>query len=323
MLRKVFIKIVLFLSIVSLVSCKGIEFENQKSAKAEEFSRGEAMIYVAEEKNKYENKFGTDLWLLKSGDGNLYFKDYILSVTKGLIEKIMILKLAADDLNIIISTADNEKLKLASSEYYASLSLEDMDYICCSEQDVYNAFKDFHTARLVIDNLSKNANAELSISEAKVIRVQYIIFDDEESAKKTAEDLKAKGANFAYFAKTRSKSTDIEMIIKRGDEMSIRFPELFYLSAGQTSDVLKFRNNYYLFKCVDDYLVKETEERRLEVLRATKNDEFNINFKKYEDEYIIRSNSSYWRDIDLQKGYGCKINKFEDIYYSYFPKSIK
>lgn len=316
-------KIILVLVATSLFSCKGIEFENQKIAKAEEFSRAEAMIFVAEEKNKYENKFGYSLWNLKSGDGSLYFKDYIVSITKGFIEKLMVLKLTAEDLNIIISNVDNEKIDNASKEYFNSLSQGDLDYIGCSEEDVKKAFTDYHTARLVIDNLSKNASTELSISEAKVIRVQYIVFDDRESAVKTAEELTKRGANFSYFAKSRSKETEIEMIIKRGDETSTRFPELFYLSDGQVSEVIQFKNRFYLFKCVEDYLVDETEKRRLEVLRSMKNSEFDEKFKKYEETYNIRSNSSYWREIDLQEGRDCTIDKFEDIYYKFFPKTIK
>ena len=313
-------KIILVLVATSLFSCKGIEFENQKIAKAEEFSRAEAMIFVAEEKNKYENKFGYSLWNLKSGDGSLYFKDYIVSITKGFIEKLMVLKLTAEDLNIIISNVDNEKIDNASKEYFNSLSQGDLDYIGCSEEDVKKAFTDYHTARLVIDNLSKNASTELSISEAKVIRVQYIVFDDRESAVKTAEELTKRGANFSYFAKSRSKETEIEMIIKRGDETSTRFPELFYLSDGQVSEVIQFKNRFYLFKCVEDYLVDETEKRRLEVLRSMKNSEFD---EKFEETYNIRSNSSYWREIDLQEGRDCTIDKFEDIYYKFFPKTIK
>ena len=322
-MNRFFKNIILIVVVLSLFSCKGIEFENQKIAKAEEFSRAESMIFVAEEKNRYENKFGNALWNLKSGDGSLFFKDYIVSITKAFVEKLMVLKLTASDLNIVISSTDSDKIAKASEEYYNSLSFGDKNYIGCNEDDVLKAFTDYHVARLVVDNLSKNASTELSISEAKVIRVQYIVFDDKESADKTAVEVKNKGANFAYFAKTRSKETEIEMIIKRGDETSTRFPELFYMSDGQVSEVIQFKNKYYLFKCVEDYLVDETENRRLEVLRSMKNSEFNEKFEKYAEMYKIRSNSSYWREIDLQEGSDCTIDKFEDIYYKYFPKTIK
>ena len=82
--------IILCLVVSILVSCKGIEFENQKIAKAEEFTKSQSMIFVAEEKNRYENKFGPALWNLKSGDGSLYFKDYMVYITKSFVEKIII-----------------------------------------------------------------------------------------------------------------------------------------------------------------------------------------------------------------------------------------
>ena len=322
-IKKIAIIVINIVLVFQITSCKGIEFENQKIAKAEELSKGEAMIFVAEEKNKYDNRFGKEIWDLKSGDGSLYFRDYIVSITKSFVEKLMVLKLTATDLNIVLSVADEDKIKNASNEYYNSLSYSDIEFINCDAEDVYNAFKDYHIARLVVDNLSKKASTELSVSEAKVIKVQYMVFEDKETADDIIEQLKAKGANFAYFAKTRSLDTEIEMIIKRGDEISTRFPELFYMSAGQRSGVLQFKNRYYIFKCVDDYLEDETEERRLEVLKVMKNNEFKENFKKYEEQYIIRSNSAYWKTIDLKDGLKCEINKFDDIYYSYFPKTIK
>ncbi len=322
-MKKIFIILLNILLILSILSCKGIEFENQKIAKAEEFSKGEAMIFVAEEKNKYENRFGEEIWDLKSGDGNLYFRDYVVSITKSFIEKLMTLKLTATDLNILLSSADEEKIKHASDEYFQSLTYKDLEFINCDENDVYNAYKDYHTARLVIDNLSKNASPELSVSEAKVIKVQYIVFEQKETAEKLIEQLKAKGANFAYFAKTRSLDTEIEMIIKRGDELSTRFPELFYMNTGQTSDVLQFKNKYYIFKCVDDYLEDETEIRRIELLKVMKNNEFKENFKKYDEQYNIKSNSTYWKSINLKEGLECDAENFETIYYKYFPKNIK
>lgn len=322
-MKKIIIVFLNLLLVFSILSCKGIEFENQKIAKAEEFSKGEAMIFVVEEKNKYENRFSESLWDLKSGDGNLYFRDYVVSITKSFIEKLMTLKLTAIDLNIILSTADEEKLRLASEDYLNSLTSKDLNFIKCDESDIYNAFKDYHTARLVIDNLSKNASTELSVSEAKVIKVQYMVFEKKETAEKLIEQLKAKGANFAYYAKTRSLDTEIEMIIKRGDELSTRFPELFYMNKGQTSGVLQFKNRYYIFKCVDDYLEDETEERRIEVLKVMKNNEFKENFKKYDEQYNIKSNSTYWKNINLKDGLDCDVENFEIIYYKYFPKNIR
>ena len=308
---------------VNLFSCKGIEFENQKVANAKELQLGEVMVFVAEEKNKYENKFNSQVWSLKNGDGTTYFKDYVVYTVKKFVEKIMKLKLTAADLNVVVSPKDDEILKEASREYFAALTFGDLEFMGCNEDDVYNAFKDYHIARLVVDNLSKNASTEISISEAKVISVQYIVLNDRELAYKTAEDVRAKGASFAYFAKTRSVDTNINMLIKRGDEYSVRFPELFYMTSGQISEVFPYRNQYYIFRCVSDYLPDETENRRLEILRSMKNNEFEENFERFEEKYRVKSNSSYWKEIDLSLGADCSINQFEDIYYKYFPKKIR
>ncbi|MDO5850830.1 MAG: hypothetical protein Q4P14_06390, partial [Methanobacteriaceae archaeon] len=95
------------------------------------------------------------------------------------------------------------------------------------------------------------------------------------------------------------------------------------LSSGKVSETLFNQNKYYIFKCIDDYIEDETEKRRIEILKTMKTDEFNNNFAKYEKDLPIKSNSTYWRNIDLAKGGYCKVDNFETIYYKYFPKEIK
>lgn len=321
-MKRVYFTIYIFVVLI-LSSCSGIKFKNQKVAEAAEFTKGEAMIFVTQEKNKYENKFGHDIWRLRSGDGKILFKDYVVNNVKEFVERIMKLKLISNELNVAIGTRDMEILEKVSNEYYDNLSVSDIEYMEVVFDDVFNAYKDYHLSRLVVDRLSMNATSELSISEAKVIKVEYIVFDDKDLAYETAEKLKAKGANFSYFAKTRSKDSEIEMIVKRGDEISIRFPEIFYLSTGKVSDVLSTANKYYIFKCVNDYMVEETEIRRIEILKSLKTSEFNNNFKEYDDKYLIKSNSNYWNNIDLSEGINSKVSNFEEIYYKNFPKSIK
>lgn len=313
--------IILFL-IFSLTSCKGVEIENKKIARAKELTKGEVMVFVAEEKNKYESRFGKDVWILRSGDGSLLFKNYVVDTVKSFVEKMMKLKIVADELNIVIGNSDIDKLTKAANEYYDKLSNDDLKFMNLEFTDVANAFIDYHISRLTIDNLSKNAERELSISEAKVIRVQYMVLDTKEDAEDLQEKLKVKGASFSYYAKSRSVDTNIEMIVKRGDEMSTRFPEVFYLSNGMVSETLTDQNKYYIFKCIDDYMENETEDRRIEILKTMKTEEFEKNFAKYEEELPIKSNSSYWRDIDLAQGKNCTVNNFEEIYYKYFPKEI-
>lgn len=322
-IKKISLILLVILTVGILTSCKGIEFENQKLVTAKELPRGEAMIFVAEEKNKYANRFNSQIWNLKSGDGSQFFKDYVVHTVKKFVEKIMLLKLIANDLNVIVSPKDDELIENAAIEYKTMLSTADIEFIGCSDEDIYNAFRDYHLSRLVIDNLSKNASSEISISEAKVIDVQYIVLNDIELARKTAEDVRAKGASFSYFAKTRSLDTNIEMLIKRGDENSIKFPELFYISKGQISDILVYRDKYYIFKCISDYIPEETEKRRLEILKSMKNNEFEVNFQRFDDKYRVFSNSSYWKEIDLSAGDDSDITEFENIYYKYFPKKIK
>ena len=311
--------IVIIMSIL-LSSCKGIEFEDSSFSHAVELTRGEAMILIADEKNNYENKFGHEVWSLKSGDGRQDFKSYVVLKVKEFVEDIMLYNLVAKDLGVDITDGEKNTLKDASEDYFNSLTDGDKSFIGASIDDVYNLFSKYRIANLLVGEFTKNDDIELSISETKVILVQYIVFEDKETAESIKERLKQKNANFSYFAKTYTKDEDnnIDMIVKRGDETSIRFPEIFFLADGEVSDVLSYRGRYYIFKCIDDYLENETEERRMEILEKIRRDGFNNTFKNYESMYNVKSSSDYWNNIDLSKGNNCTVMNFYKTYNKYF-----
>ena len=320
-MRSFFKRIVsLIIIILLLTSCKGIEFEDSSFSHAVELTRGEAMILIADEKNNYENKFGHEVWQLRSGDGRQDFKNYVVLKVKEFVEDIMLYNLVAKDLGVDISDNDKKTLMEAAEDYYNNLTDGDKSFIGADLNDVYNILSKYRIANLLVGEFTKNDDIELSISETKVILVQYIEFEDKETAESIKEKLKVKNANFLYYAKTYTKDEDnnIDMVVKRGDETSIRFPEIFFLADGEISDVLNYRGRYYIFKCIDDYLEKETEDRRIEILEKIRRDGFNNAFKNYESMYNVKSSSDYWNSIDLSKGENCTVMNFYKTYNKYF-----
>ena len=314
--------ILILVLMITLSSCKGIEFEDSSFSHATELTKGEAMILIADEKNNYENKFGHEVWKLKSGDGRQDFKSYVVIKVKEFVEDIMLYNLVAKDLGVDISDEEMKTIREASDEYYNNLTIGDKKFIEATYDDVVNLFTKFRIANLLVAEFTKNEDIELSISETKVISVQYIEFEDKESAETIKEKLNQKNANFSYYAKTYTKdeNNNIDMIVKRGDEISIRFPEIFFLADGEVSDVLSYRGRYYIFKCINDYLEEETENRRVEILDKLRSDGFNENFKSYKNLYNVKSAADYWNNIDLSNGEDCKVMNFYKTYNEYFKQ---
>ena len=319
-MKKTFFKkfILLVLIVILTTSCSGVKISDTNYVLVPEFSRGMSMILVAEEKNKFESNFGSDVWKIKSGSGDSNFKDYIVGCVKAYVEKLMTLKLFADFFNITLSTRDREWINNAANDYYQSLTEMDLEYIECSLEDIKNLYGIYRLANLAIDSMTRNSDVELSISESKVVSVEYMILSSEERAREIKELLNLRGSSFAYYASSNSEDTNINMIIKRGDKMSSIFPEVFYLATGDVSDVLTYQNKYYLFKCTNDYMEKETLVRKQEILKDLKNKEFNQQFVVFQEKNSVRSNASYWSSIDLSLGVGCRVQKFYEIYDKYF-----
>ena len=319
--KKIFkIFILLYLLSIVLFSCKGIQIQNSKQASIEEFSRGQVMIFVKEEKNKYETAFGKEVWNIKSEKGNQTYKDYVLSNIKKYVESLVVLNIYANENGLTISSQDINKISEATTEYYDNLTDDDIKYMQCSKEDIEQMFIDYRLASLSIDQMTKNSNIELSISETKVIETNYIVVDDYETATKILDGIKGKGANFNYYANayTKSENKNIEMIISRGDDMSVIFPEVFYLASGEVSDILEYQNRYYIFKCISDYKEKESKERRAKILSLLKNKEFNEQYLNYYESNKVLLGATYWKDIDLSYDGFVSDVSFYDIYVKYF-----
>lgn len=317
------IKLIFILLIASILftSCKSVKIASAVTTSMQEFSEEKSMILVAEEKNKYESRYGSDIWKLKSGDGLQNFSDLIVSNVKKYIESIITINLIGDKYNVVINNEDKEKIEELANEYFDNLTQGDINYINCDIDDVRELYSDFHKARLTIDHVTKNANIELSISESKVIKVQYIVFDDEATAIAVASKSEVKNSNFAYFAKQYTKSKDsIERIVMRGDDFSKPFPEIFYLGTGQKSKVLRHEDKYYLFKCIDDYMVDETTARKEEILKQLKENAFYKEYDKFASENPVKLKSDFWKGINLSEGADSTTNRFYDLYYKYFPR---
>lgn len=312
--------LILSFCVFLLFSCKGIEVTGTVYVSAPEFSREMSMMLIVEEKNKYEEMFGQDIWKIKSGKGDVFFKDYVVSNVKKFVEKLMALNLLASERGVYLSNKDKELVNEAANEYMNSLTNEDIEYIGCDIEDVVNMYSNYKIANTVIDDMTKNSNVELSISEAKVIKVNYMTLPTEEKAKEIRELLNVRGASFEYYANSYGEESGIDLIIKRGDNLSSIFPEVFYLATGQVSDVLYYQNKYYLFKCTSDYLEKETNDRKKEILVDLKNKEFDEQFDTFTEQHDVKSNATYWNEIDLSEGVNCKVRIFYTIYDKYFSE---
>ena len=320
MIRNNIFKILLAMIILSLCSCRGIQIQNSKQASMEEFSKGQVMIFVKEEKNKYENAFGKDVWDIKSDKGNQTYKDYVLSNVKKYVESLMVLNLYTQYNGISLSTQDMENIVNATNEYYQSLSDNDLYYMECTKDDIEQMFIDYRLATLAIDEMTKNSDIELSISETKVIETNYLVVNDKETAEKILEGIKGKGANFNYYANTYTveDNKNTNMVISRGDDMSVIFPEVFYLASGEVSEILEYQNRYYIFKCVSDYKEKESKDRRVKILSLLKNKEFNEQYLNFYESNRVMLGSTYWNEIDMSYGEGLSTVSFYDIFDKYF-----
>ena len=171
-LRLRFAAAVLLLTALLLSSCRGVELEN-KIVQVEGYTRPQAMILLANERNRYQDLYTPVIWEAKSADGTGFDRQLIDSV-KSFAEQLRLICMMAEERNFSLSSTERDLIRQMSERYYGSLSSADRNYIGCSEEDVRTLYTDYFTAVRLIQSFTGDVSSEISDSEVKVIRIQLL-----------------------------------------------------------------------------------------------------------------------------------------------------
>ena len=84
------------LTMLGLGGCKGMELEN-KTEMVEEYTEPQAMILIANERNRYEEIYSDKIWSVKVGDEESGFDKLTVQNVKDFMEELELLNLLAAD----------------------------------------------------------------------------------------------------------------------------------------------------------------------------------------------------------------------------------
>ena len=92
---------VILLAALFLSSCKGLELEN-KTEQIEEYTRVQAMIIIANERNRYENAYSSEVWKITVDDNDSSFDKLMIQNVKQYLEKIKLLCMLAEERGVVL-----------------------------------------------------------------------------------------------------------------------------------------------------------------------------------------------------------------------------
>lgn len=298
---------------LGLVGCRGMKLEN-KTEIIDEYTEPQAMILVANERNRYENVYSDKVWSVQVGNEGIGFDKLTIQNVKNFMEEIKLLNMLAADRGISVNSTEREMIRRVTDEYMSTLSEGDLSYIGCDRNDVQTLYTDYYTAEKLIISITETVDTEISDSEVKVIKIAEIATRDLKKAKAILKRIKIDGESFSSMASRYTEIDTIEQTLMRSNAPDLIERTAFSLEEGQTSNILAEGDMYYIINCVDGYAESETLERKERLSKALNTKAVREILDPYRAEHNIKFVNRFWNDMDFSEPSGSSVSNFFDVY---------
>lgn len=261
------------------------------------YTDAQTMLIVATERNRYEDIYTDQIWQVQVDDEGNTFQNYLLNEIRTFLKELKTMNLLADEYEISLTAQEQEQLNELTDRFCESMTEADWAYTGADREDVYAMYQAYHRANLLIDEVTKNTNLEISDSEAKVITVQEIQVGDRDTAAAVHEQVSAERADFMAIAKTVSENPEIEKSVGRGERPASYEQTVFSLETGEISPVLESEGRFYIVKCVKAFDEDAILERKEKMALQRKNQAFRAVYETFADEHEVEIGGSFWDTI--------------------------
>lgn len=219
------------------------------------------LLIVSSERRRTEDLYTEQVWSTPVDSEGRTYEDAFGARMKEFFIELEAMNCMAEAQDLKIQGEERRLLDDAAGSFYdasvAGSSLAEQ----LSKEDTADLFRIYALALSERAAMMSDRRAEVSESEAKVIRVQQIITDDAAAAEKAFERAQT-GADFYALAQTYSRNHAIQVRLTRGELPKEAEDAAFALNEGDLSGIVQSGGLYYIFKCIDAYDEKETALRR-------------------------------------------------------------
>lgn len=311
--------VLVLLTVLLLSACSGIELEN-KTEQVEGYTEEQAMILIANERNRYQNAYTKAIWDVEVGEQHTKFERLLVQNVKQFMEQMRLICMLAKERGVTVSSQERDALRQLSDTWISGLSEEDKRYIGCSRDDVQRVYTDYFLANKFAAQLTAQNKSEISDSQAKVIRVQQIVTSSLPKAKAVLKLVKIDKADFGSTAARYSETEETERELSRSGEDTLYERTAFALDEGEISNIVASDGLYYIIKCTDGYDEEATKARKNRLQKAIDQKTFQAVFAPYKEERNIRFSERFWNSIDLKEEPDSKTDNFFELYEAAFPE---
>lgn len=277
-------------------------------------SLSEAEIYLVNQKNQYENVYGIEMW--NHDFGEMTIEEYLKNQVVSQLAQVKSMVLLAHEREITLDEEEISQAAQAAEEYFSSLSQEETDLLKTSQEEIQQMYEDYCLAYKAYDQVTADAEVEISDDAARIIQLQQIFVSD----RNLADELKRKldnGEDFDHLASTYSTASPVTVKVGRGEKSEVYEQAAFELDNGGISDVFEADDGYYILKCLNTYVEDASEENKIKIAQTQKSERFRSIYAELMEDTLSEFQDHLWKNVSFADFEDVKTDSFFTVYQKY------
>ena len=292
----------IFLLCLFLTACGT---RNSGNASEEEYVRcstEQMLLLVASERKQTEDLYTDRIWEVKTGaSGRRYEEAFYDEMQRFFVELTAMNGIAAER-GVKLDAGEKKALSLAAETFYESSVKGQEELNGMTGEDTEEIFRQYALAVKLRKTMLEDRSAEVSESEAKVIRIQQIRTPDENTAMQIY-DRALGGADLYALAKAYDTERSTALKVGKGEMAKPLEEAAFALEDGEVSAPVRYDGQYYIFKAVDSYDETETALRRQNLQTKRLQDIVREACRVYQKKHRIAMDPVIWDQVVKQAGF--------------------
>lgn len=311
------------LSAAALVGCGNTKFVLTTGLASDELFRignvscslSEALVYLNNQKNQYENVYGIEMWDHDFGDITL--EEYLKNQVVSQLAQVKSMVLLADEKEIALGEDEINAANEAAAEYMSSLNDEEISLLKVDQEEIRKMYEDYCLAYKAYDQITQDVSVEISDDEARIIQLQQIFVPEEGLAKELKRKLE-EGEDFDSLASNYSQASQTTVTIARGEKDETYEQVAFDLDNEEVSDVFAADDGYYILKCLNTYVEEASEENKIKVAQKQKTERFQKIYSDLMQDTLSEFQEHLWENVHFSDYEEVKTSSFFEIYQEHF-----
>lgn len=288
------------------------------SINGEECSMEETKLYLCNYQNIYGKEYGVNLWEYEfsTEDISVTLEEYVKDITLLQLSNVLCMNQLAKQMDVKLTNEEMKLVEDASQKYYASLNEAEKKYMGIDQKEMQSFYKKYATAKKLYEQLTQGVDEEVSVDEARVLRIQQIFVASLDTAKEVQNKLK--NEDFSKVAAKYNESEQVEITVVRGELPKIVEKAVYALNDGEKTGMIKTETGYYFVKCLSKNEAELTEKNKTTIIERRRKEQFEDEFHAFVERSTFEINQKAWDSIAIDTSGSIVTDSFFEIYDGYF-----